>query len=214
METVSSQLVQSSEDLIRRMISHPFLRETADGTVSDETFQRWLVQDYLWVLEYQRALGAVCSRAPSELHRHFHEAMLNLHGEIEVFEEIAARESVRLGDGEMILAGHAYSNYLKATAAFRTFGEGLSVVYAGNLSYLRAWSSVKEQQRGPSRWQEFIDSYSGEGYRHWVKTLSDLVDRVSEFAPAALTDRMKVAFRTTVRYEIYFWDAIYRNQDW
>lgn len=214
MEKVSAQLIGASEDMLQQMVEHPFLRETAAGTIPDESFIRWLIQDYLWLLEYQRALGILCARAPSEVGRMFHGALLNLQGEIEVFEEIAAREGLMLGGSRMILACHAYTNFLMATAGFKTFAEGISALYGADISYLRSWNWVKHHQSRRGRWQEFIDLYCGEGYGEWVKALGLMIDNLPISSPTALIDRMKESFRTTIRYEIYFWDAIYRNQDW
>lgn len=214
MESVSAQLVAASEDLIQQMIAHPFLRETADGTVPDETFSRYLVQDYLWLMEYQRTLGILCARAPMEVTRIFHDALLNLHGEIELFEEMAVRAGLKLSDGRMILACHAHTNFLMATAGYKTFAEGLAAIYGASLSYSRSWGWVRQNRKGPGRWQEFIDLYTGEGYDAWVGRLAGMVDNLPSSSPLALIGRMKESFRLTVRYEIYFWDAVYRNQDW
>jgi len=50
--------------LWERMLQHRFLRETREGTISDERFAVWMRQDYLFVEAAIPFLAALIPKAP------------------------------------------------------------------------------------------------------------------------------------------------------
>ena len=213
MEPLRSSLIDGSSDLIEKLTVHPFLVETANGTISEERFGRWLVQDYLWVKEYERFLAVLAARAPQEVRRSFFEALQNAHGEIELFEEMASRIGVDLLTARMMLACNAYASFLHATVSLKTFAEALAACYGAEYSYLAAWSRVKRDQKSPSPWQGFIELWSSESYRDWVDSLGKMIDAVPASSHAVLTDRMQETFRWAIQYELHFWDMAHEGTE-
>lgn len=213
MNPLHATLVAGSADLIQKMLVHPFVVEIADGTLSDERFMRWLAQDYLWIRDFEQFLAILGARAPLEVRRPFFEALINLHGEIELFEEIAARNDVDIRGARMCFACNAYANFLHATVGMKSFAEALSACYGSEYAYLAAWGRVKATQKGPSRWQEFIDLWSSDLFAVWVESLGKMIDAISESSPTVPLDRMQDAFRMAIRYEIRFWDMAYDGTD-
>ena len=47
------------------ILAHPFLTGLADGTLPEESFAFYVIQDALYLRDYARALAAVASRAPT-----------------------------------------------------------------------------------------------------------------------------------------------------
>jgi thiaminase len=213
MDSFHKSIVAHSADLIDQMIAHPFVIETANGTISEERFRRWLVQDYLWVKEYEQFLAILAGRAPREVRRPFFEALMNVHGEIELFEEIASRLGVDLLDARMTLACNAYMSFLQATVGMKTFAEALSACFGAEYAYLSAWGHVRKHQKVLSPWQEFIDIWSSESYADWVGSLGRMIDAVPETSPAILLDRMKETFRLAIQYEMHFWNMAYQGTE-
>lgn len=200
-------LIAENAELLKQACEHPFLRSLADGTITDEQFLRWLSQDYLWVREFEQALAILASRAPREMRRPFFESLLNLHAEVELFEETAARAGIDLLHGEMCVSCHAYASFLLATAVAKSFEEAIMAFYASELTYLEAWSFVKRSQKQKSPWQEFIDLWTHEGFRQWVETIAKCADEIADSASPATRERMARTFRMGLRYERIFWDV-------
>lgn len=213
MDSVHKSIVGHSADLIDQMISHPFVKEIADGTISEERFRRWLVQDYLWVKEYEQFLAILAGRAPRDIRRPFFEALMNVHGEIELFEEIAARVGVDLLQSRMTLACNAYVCFLQATVGMRSFAEALAACFGSEYAYLSAWSRVKENQKGPSPWQEFIDIWSSESYADWVNSLARMIDALPDSKNDGIHGRMRETFRLAIQYEMHFWNMAYQGTE-
>src|SRR5919107_1589108 len=84
------------EPLWRSMLAHPFLIQTRDGTIADETFARWMRQDYLFVEQDVGFLAALLARAPDRLRDPLADAIDALRQELRLFEEQAATVGVEL----------------------------------------------------------------------------------------------------------------------
>ncbi len=61
----SQQLRAESARLWHRIFNHPFLKEIKDGTLPLEKFQYFLIQDYLYLEGFGRAVALALARAPS-----------------------------------------------------------------------------------------------------------------------------------------------------
>lgn len=50
-------------------VDHPFVRQMGEGSLSEEAFRTYLVQDYLFLIQFARAwaLAAYKSRLPSDI---------------------------------------------------------------------------------------------------------------------------------------------------
>jgi len=201
-------LIKEDADLVDRARNHPFWVQIAAGTIPQERFLRWLSQNYLWVRNFERFLAALGARAPRTLSRPFCEAMLNLHGEIELFEELCAKARACLTESRMNLPCDAYANFLTATVQTRSFEEALVACYASNFVFQEGWKHVKQTQTSPSPWQEFVELWTHEGFTEWVNTLADFVDRSAESAPPETRRSMSEKFQLAIQYSIRYWASV------
>src|ERR1700757_3134488 len=64
-ESFSSQLWASISDIYDAILAHPFITGLTDGTLPEESFAFYVIQDALYLRDYARALAAVGSRAPT-----------------------------------------------------------------------------------------------------------------------------------------------------
>jgi thiaminase len=207
-------LLLENADLFKAATEHRFLKQVADGTITKDQFQRWLAQDHFWVREFEQALAILASRAPRQMRRAFFEALLNLHSELELFEETAAGAGVDFAKGKMSQICNAYGSFLLSSSVVRTFEEGLVAVYASEVTYLEAWSYVKRNQTKPSPWQEFVELWTGEGFRTWVESTGGMVDASAEAASPAVRSLMQRSFELALRYELRFWESAFEGTDW
>lgn len=204
-------MLRESADLLEDSRNHPFLLQTADGTIPDASFLRWLEQDYLWVLEFERFLSVLAGRAPKQFRRRLAEAVVDFHSEVALFEELAAETGANLFDAPMTFSCHAYRCFLQAAAHVYPFEEAMALCYASEYAYMDAWTQVKLAQKGPGRWQAFIDRWSDPAYREWVAYIASVLDALGAGAAAATQSRMIETFQTGLFYEIRFWDMAFQG---
>jgi thiaminase len=214
MSAFHEEVLHQAEPIWRAMRAHPFLAETAAGTISRDVFARWMQQDYLFVREAVPFLAILLARAPATLRRPLGEALAALHRELEVFERLAREHHVALEGIRMLPTCHAYVHFLLATAYGRSFPEAFTVLYAAEKAYLDAWSWVKQQQRATSPWQAFIENWTSSTFCEYVEWLGHTLDGLAYGVPDSLRAAMRELFLTTAQYELRFWDMAWRGEQW
>ena len=66
-------LYENSKEVWDKYLEHPFLIELGEGTLDKEKFRKYLIQDYLYLIEYAKVYAMACvkSRNMKELKK-FH----------------------------------------------------------------------------------------------------------------------------------------------
>jgi thiaminase/transcriptional activator TenA len=196
------------------MLAHPFLQQTADGTLPAGRFETWLRQDYVFVREDIGFIGCLLACAPLELRRMLGEFIPALHQEMDLFESMANELGVSLENLQPSPICHAYNMFLLATVHTRSFAESFTVLYGAEKAYGDSWTQVKKRQTRPSRYQRFIDHWSSDAFAAWVQQLEQALDRLAAGCGGDELRRMEDLFRLTVRYEYLFWDMALRGSEW
>jgi len=210
----SEGLLQAVEPQWRAMLEHPFLRQTADGTLPAGRFETWLRQDYIFVREDIGFVGCLIARAPVELRRPLGEFVVALHSEMELFESMAKELGVDLSTVEPSPICHAYNMFLLATVHTRSFAESFTVFYGAEKAYFDSWTYVKRLQNQPSPYQRFIDHWSSDSFAAWVNWLAQVLDTIATACGVNELKRMEELFRLTARYEYLFWDMALKGDQW
>ncbi len=209
------------EDLHRRyekgwqkMLSHPFLAETASGAIPDERFANWVKQDYIFVREAIPFIALMIPKAPLAHRKSLSDTISGLHQELELFERMAADHGISLEGVEPAPINLAYINFLRTTAILDPYEAAYMALYTGEKAYLDSWLTVKRAQKGPSKWQAFIEQWTSEPFQQWVTVLGNEVDAMAESGSENLRIRMERRFVDGLRYEYQFWNLAYYGESW
>ena len=218
-ESYSSLLWESISDIYGAILAHPFITGLTDGTLPEESFAFYVIQDALYLREYARALTAVASRAPSAsamrmFAGHAAEAIdaeLELHGtllgELGISKEDAAR-------AEPAPANLAYTSYLLATVRGGSYAEGVGVVLPCYWIYSEVGKELLRLGSPDPRYRRWIATYGAQEYGQVVAEVIAELDRVSLGLSAEENARVRRHFRTTSRYEWMFWQMGYAQESW
>jgi thiaminase/transcriptional activator TenA len=200
---------------IRRAIDElPFLGGLADGTLSTERFTYYLAQDAHYLGAYARVLATCASQAPDALQLAFWAGGAQRAVTIETaLHEIHLRGAPPTEPSPTCLA---YTSYLCSLAGAGSY----PVLVAGLLPCFWIYQDVGER---------LVDAVAGERahpYADWVATYADpvftaatrqakqLADVLGDDADPVTRRRMHEAFRTASRFELLFWDAAWRCEQW
>ncbi len=208
------RVLEAARPVWTAMLNHPFLAETAKGTISDQTFKTWLVQDYFYVRELIPFMGVLIAKAPPGLRAPLTDAVVVFNRELALFREQAEAHGVVLEGQEMAPTCHAYVQFMLATAYSRPFEEAFTVHYAAEKAYLDSWSWVKAHQSGSSRWQAFIDNWSSDAFRQYVSWLEETLDRLVAGWRDEDLAKLEALFVLTARYEYRFWEMAFSGETW
>jgi thiaminase/transcriptional activator TenA len=192
--TVAGELLAAHTDLWAALTTHPFVRAAADGTLADETFGRWLVEDHHFVVGFRRFVARLVELAPTEPARDLLAGGLAaLQAELELFRAEAAARGLDL-DAEPSLTTLGYTSYLLAAPA-DGWDTAVTVLFGAEKAYFDAWSAVRAGTDPTSRYWRFVDNWSSPAFGAWVDEVATLLTR-----PDHRT------FRRVVRFELQFWD--------
>lgn len=198
----SALLLSGHRDLWARLVTHPFVAATADGTLPEDAFARWLLHDHAFVVGFRRFVGRLVELAPSEPARDMLTgSLVTLQPELELFRAEAARRGVDL-DAEPSLTAVGYTSYLLAATA-DGWPVALTVLYGAEKAYVDAWSAVRARADESSPYWGFVDNWSSPAFRSWVDAVAELVD---DLPWSAELDR---TFARVVRFELAFWDDVW-----
>ena len=205
--TTSAQLLAHNRDLWDALVLHPFVVDAAKGTLPRETFDRWLVEDHFYVVEFRRFVATLTAQATTEPERDLLAgAMVPLQAELDLFRREGIERGIRL-DAEPRPTTLGYSAYLHA-CAIDGYAVGLTALYAAEKAYFDAWSTVRARAEGNSPYWPFIDNWSSAAFGQWVADVGALLD------DEPLSDALARTFRRVARFERRFWDAVYAGEQW
>ncbi len=211
----TDRLIARHQDLWDRMLEHPFLLETRDGDIPDETFHTWLRQDYIFVEAAIPFVGQLISRAPSrQLRRALGEIPAALDQELDLFEERAETLGVSIDDVDPGLTNHGYVQFLQATAYRESFPAAFTVYWAAEKAYHESWKIVHAGLDDDHAWWPFVDNWASEEFGQLVTFLEDQTNTLADRASDAEFERMAGVFELTVKYEIAFWQMAWEGPAW
>nr|MBA3431716.1 TenA family protein [Actinomycetota bacterium] len=132
-ETLTGRLWESIDGIFKQILDHPFVQGLTDGSLEDDAFRFYVVQDALYLRDYARALAICGAKAPEEetvkmfcehaagaiaVERQLHEGFFRAFGLTE--DEIRTTP--------MAPTNLAYTSYLLAVAYSGSFPEALGAV--------------------------------------------------------------------------------------
>jgi thiaminase/transcriptional activator TenA len=198
------------------ILEHPFLRGLADGTLPTAAFERYLLQDALFLEDYARALALCGARAADtrdlrmfcrhaaeaiEVERNLHERLL---GELGVSADGAERSPTCLG----------YGAFLLQACALRERYEALGAILPCYWIYREAGAALAAAGSPDPRYAAWIATYDGAAFQAATRGAIGAADRELRAADGPrLASALRHA-RVAARFEWKFWDAAWRGEDW
>lgn len=209
-----SEQLDRLDSIWQRILRHPFLTETRDGTIANDTFATWMRQDYLFVEAAIPFMAALIPKAPREQRAALGRAIPTLEEELGLFRERAKAAGVDLEEVEPAFTNHAYVQFLLATAYAGSYAEGFTVLYVAEKAYYDSWMVVRDGIDTHSIWFPFVENWTSEAFAGWVDYLQGELDMLAERAGPGERARMARAFEMTARYELAFWEMAASGEGW
>ena len=210
---------QATEPLYRAILDLPFNRELAAGTLSQERFVHYMVQDAHYLLAFSRALAVAAAKAPdaaaqAKLAQSAHDAILverSLHEEFFQAFGLSAAAFARTRPSPTC-AG--YGDFLLATAYVRPFPVAVAALVPCFQIYYEVGKHLYGIAVAANPYQKWIDTYRDEAFGTSVREILALTDAAHDVAGGADRDAMAEAHLQATRYEWMFWDAAWRLEAW
>ena len=209
-------LRESAGDDWRQYVEHPFVQGLGDGTLPEAAFRHYLVQDYLFLIQFARAYGLAAYKADTLAE--IRAASDGLKALVEVEMDLHRAYCTEWGlDEEALEAADADG----ATLAYTSYV--LERGLAGDLLDLRvalapcvigygeigARLAVDPATRaGGNRYASWIAMYAGTDYQAFMRAEIDALDALAaRRGGSARFAGLSATFRTATRLEAAFWQA-------
>lgn len=212
------EFLAAAEPLWEEQAAHPFVRGLADGTLSEERFRRWLLQDYRYLLEFARALGYAAARVdrPESMAWYARVLNLTLNTEMDLHRRFAKRFGLEREDLETAPVWpttRAYSDFLVRVAATGKPADVPAVLLPCEWGYLDLASSIAKEGAPPDpRYAEWVAQYTSTEYRDAVEWLKAEFDRLTAGIAIPERERLLSLFLTSARYELRFFDMCWYGE--
>lgn len=216
----SEQAWRSVASWYDAILEHPFLTALTDGSLPEEVFARYLVDDSHYLVGYARALSALATRSTDpdatallagsaaqgiEAERQLHRSYLLPRG-IDPQSPDAPEQSPTCS---------AYIGTLQSLAAYAPVEIGLAGVLPCFRVYAEVGRAVLAKADDPEhRYRAWIDMYADPAFDEGVRAVEAHTDVVAAAATQSVRDEMLAAYTRATRFEWMFWDASWRGEAW
>ena len=210
----SEQLYCQVSSIWQNYEKHPFLSGLFDGTLPIEKFRFYMIQDYLYLLDYAKVFALGIAKATSVEEMQFFSQNVHqiLHGEMEIHRSYMQRLGIT--DQEIALtpihsSNYSYTAYMIQEAYRSGIPEILAAILACSWSY--ADIALHLAERYPQAvshpfFGEWVASYISKSYQDTNRSLIERLDTVADCLNISSLEHLSQIFRTCSYYELGFWD--------
>lgn len=216
----SDQLRLKADKIWRAIYTHPFLDELHAGTLPMDRFTYFILQDYLYLLDFAQVLCLGGAKSPDlqTLEIFTRHALIA----VEVERSFHASFGRSLGLSRKQLDGapkgpitEAYTRHLQAVARGGSLGEIVAAVSPCYWIYGEVGKRLyKNRPKRPRIYRQWIETYASEEYWKPVREQIRLMNQLGARAKGDEKKLMASHFLLSSRYEFLFWDQAYRLEEW
>jgi len=216
----SEQLRSRAGRIWRAIEGHAFLRELQAGTLPMNRFTYFILQDYVYLLDFAQVLCQGGAKSPNletlelfarhavgavEVERSFHASFGKTLG-------LTRKQLDAVPKGPIT---QAYIGHLQSVARSGSLGELVAAVLPCYWIYGEVGRRLyRSRPQRPKIYREWIETYAGEPFWRPVREQIQLMNTIGAAAGSREKKLMTEHFVLSSRYEFMFWDQAYRLESW
>jgi len=218
----ADELYKAAAPIWEAQLKHPFVRGLGDGTLPAETFQRWLRQDYAFLVDYARLLAWSAAKADVQDSMRWFAALLHrtLGTEMALHRQYAARyglDAAKLESETRWPTTQAYTDFLVRTAAEGDLADAVAVLMPCCWGYVYIAQRLARGRRDggePHEYDEWVAQYSSADFVQAAEWLKQELNRLTHGIGNDKKKRLTELFLLSSRYEFLFWDMCWNGEEW
>lgn len=217
----SERLYEKLQPIWRQNHTHPFVKGMGDGTLAPSKFRFYMVQDYLYLIDYAKlfALGAVKAPDVETMAKFARLLDSTLNEEMSLHRAYAEKFDISKNELEAAKPSPitlAYSHYMLHVANNGTLAELVAALLPCMWSY---WEIGKELSEIPGAcahelYGEWINNYASEEFGSLATWCINLLDELTFGKSEQELLQLEEIFLNTTRYEYMFWDMAWNETMW
>ncbi len=211
--TVTDCLIQAAKEIWEAYNRHPFVLGIQDGTLDQEKFRYYILQDYLYLEDYAKTFAIGVAKAKSaEVARLFARYVQVMNGEMNIHSGYMGKLQVTQEELEATpraLDNLSYTSYMLRVAYEEGEAEILAAILSCAYSYeVIAKNIVKECPASTEHpfYGEWIKGYASDKYAGENAVLLDTLNRLTAQYTEQQIQHLVDIFVACSRYELAFWE--------
>ncbi len=212
--TVSNLIIEGSRAIVDDFHSHPFVKGIANGTLPVEKFKFFMIQDYLYLLDYARvfSIGAAKTNDPQMMRIFSGYVSSILNGEMDIHKGYMKRLGIDISDAEnseMSQDNLSYTSYMLRMAYEGGPAEVCAAILPCAVSYELIGRKMVEENPICAEnvfFGDWIKGYSCDEYHDENIKLMELTEKAAEGYSQKQLERLVEIGRRCSLYEGLFWD--------
>jgi len=203
------------------ILSHPFITGIGDGSLSAENFKHYVMQDYVYLIDYARVLALASAKSPDLETMAWFAGLLDetLNTEMNLHRRFCAEFGItrqELDATKPAPTTVAYTSFLLKVAYQGTFPELVASLLPCQWGYWEIGAhlaALGEPEHAPL-YSEWIRMYASPEFAALAQAMRSLADRVAEEPAGGQIAAMEEAYLTSLRFELGFWDMAQNLEGW
>ena len=213
--TFMDRAIAGSIDIWDNCLNHPFIQEMAQGTLDEELFKNYIIQDSIYLKEYARVFAMAMYKSTTLEDIRAYYSILGFVNDSESNTRIKYLHSYGLTDQDVENTvqkpqNKAYTDFMLETAQTEDTPEILMAVLPCMISYgyigeyMASLPNVKE-----SKYWDMIYDYISDNYKDCCNRWTAFANNKCENLPEDRQQKLIKIFRTASEHEMHFWNMSY-----
>jgi thiaminase/transcriptional activator TenA len=201
-------------------LEHPFVKGIGDGSLEEDRFGRWVVQDYRYLKDFARIFAWAVAKSDRLEEMGWYAMVLNLtlNTEMELHRKYAERFGIAAGQLEsepMWPTTRAYTDFLVRTAADGDMADLVAALLPCAWGYVFVGKKLAEAEPpGDQRYADWIEQYASPEFEQAAEWLKAEMNRLAKGASEEKRARLTELFVISSRYEWRFWEMCWTGEEW
>jgi thiaminase/transcriptional activator TenA len=219
MSKFSTQAWKNNQPLYESILTMPFNAELAAGTLREDRFRHYIIQDAHYLEGFARALALAAAKADNadQIVQFAGASQTAIIVERALHADYFVKFGVKPADFTAArptpVCDH-YVSYLLRIAALEPYPVVLAALLPCFWIYLEVGKNIHARAAKPNPYQAWIDTYAGDEFENAVRAVIDTTDAVAARASEETLTAMHAAFTRATQLEWMFWDSAYRLANW
>jgi len=200
--------------------NHPFVQEIGTGALDREKFKFYLLQDYLYLLQYAKvfAVAAVKSDTEELMTRFSKIQYFILANEMDLHRGYMKEFGISPEDAAAVkpsLYNRTYTANMLAVGQTGGLAEALAAVFPCAWTYSDWARRLKAQfadKLDGNFYKSWIEKYAGDEFADSFEWFYDTLDGLVAGMTDAQRKKIEDIFVSSVEFEYLFWDMSYKRQ--
>ncbi len=217
----SDELRSRGAHIWDREQNHSFVTGIGDGSLPLDNFRYYMRQDYVFLIDYCRAISLAVTKARSVEDMGWFARLIHETLNTEMALHVGFCEDFGISERELLATEPspttwAYTRHMMNTAHQGTVGEVAAVILPCAWGYCEIGQRLYAQGLPENQplYAQWIETYNSPEFEALAAWLREFIDRCATGAAQAELDAMERAFMLSSQYEYMFWDAAWNMEKW